>query len=89
MGIAVIIGVTAWDVKDSCETMKDLHKLNVAFNPETAIAPEAMDVCGLEVPTKAEVLKAIQSSPGTAWETAKKYVPDLPELNMPSWLFWN
>jgi hypothetical protein len=90
-GIAVVLGVTAWDLKDSCDTMKDLHELELAFNPATSPDPEASEVCGLRVPTKDEVWAAVKASPSVAWSTASSYVPDLPELSMPKidWTFWN
>ena len=90
-GIAVVLGVTAWDIKDSCDTMKDLHELEKAINPEAASALEAEEVCGLTVPSKDEVWKAVQSSPGDAWLTAKEYLPHLPEFKLPSidWKPWN
>ena len=82
-GIAVIVGVTAWELKDSCATMNDLHQLNVAFNPDAARDPEVTEVCGLEVPSKDKVWQSVKSSPGKAWETAKAHVPDLPEWQRP------
>jgi hypothetical protein len=98
-GVAVIVGVTAWDLNDSCETMKDLHELDVAFNPNAAFDTSATEVCGLEVPTKEEVWQMAKSSPGKAWASAKLYAPDLPEWNAPEfpelnlpeidWTFWN
>jgi hypothetical protein len=90
-GVAVVLGVTAWDIKDSCDTMKDLHELELAFNPATSPDPEASEVCGLTVPTKGEVWAAVKASPGKAWDAAAAYVPDLPELSIPSidWTFWN
>lgn len=30
-GVAVVIGVTAWDLHDACETLKDINELNTAF----------------------------------------------------------
>jgi len=32
IGIAAMLGVTAYDFKDSCDTMRDLHALNVAID---------------------------------------------------------
>ena len=78
-GIVVILGVTAWDLKDSCDTMHDLHELDLAFNPEKRLDPEASEVCGLAVPTKDEVWLAIKTSPTRAWNGAKTYVPALPD----------
>ncbi|MEZ0468925.1 hypothetical protein [Phaeobacter sp. SYSU ZJ3003] len=82
-GIVAIIGVTAWDLKDSCDTMKDLHELEKAFNPEAAAGQEQDEVCGLAVPTKDEIWASVKSSPGEAWKAATSYVPDLPKLTTP------
>ncbi|THD73242.1 hypothetical protein E7681_11095 [Thalassobius vesicularis] len=90
-GIAVVLGVTAWDLKDSCDTMKDLHELELAFVPGTEADPEATEVCGLAVPSTEEVWAAVRSSPTVAWKAAKGYLPDLPELSVPKidWTFWD
>ena len=58
IGIGVIVAVTTLEVRDACDTMKDLHELNVAFNPETATPDGAREVCGTRVPTKEEVWAA-------------------------------
>ncbi|KGM88078.1 hypothetical protein rosmuc_01772 [Roseovarius mucosus DSM 17069] len=79
VGVGVIVGATLWEVKDSCEMMKDLHELDVAFNPESAI--DGTEVCGLRVPDKAEVWQAIRESPSDAWATAKEYTPQLPDFS--------
>jgi len=83
-GIAAIVGVTAWDLNDSCETMKDLHELNVAFNPDLALAPDIKEVCGLEVPSSEEVWQMAKRSPRAGWENAKIHVNKLPDLTLPS-----
>ncbi len=87
----MIIGVTAWDLKEACATMGDLHELELAFNPDAATDPDESEVCGLKVPTKEEVWRAVKSSPGQAWSAAKALVPDLPEFKKPKidWRFWN
>lgn len=79
VGVGVIVGATLWEVKDSCEMMKDLHELDVAFNPESEI--DGTEVCGLRVPDRAEVWQAIRESPSDAWATAKEYTPQLPDFS--------
>ncbi|PKP62172.1 MAG: hypothetical protein CVT86_08320 [Alphaproteobacteria bacterium HGW-Alphaproteobacteria-8] len=79
MGVGVIVGATLWEVTDSCEMMKDLHELDVAFNPESEI--DGTKVCGLRVPDRAEVWQAIRESPSDAWATAKEYTPQLPDFS--------
>jgi|APEBP8051073058_1049385.scaffolds.fasta_scaffold00034_73 hypothetical protein len=89
-GIGVVIAATAWELKDACDTMKDLHELDLAFNPGKAPSSEVTEVCGLKVPTKDELWGMIKSSPGKAYEIAKGALPDLPAFETPSidWKFW-
>jgi Skp family chaperone for outer membrane proteins len=99
VGIAAVVGVTAWELKDACDTMKDLRELELAFNPDTTLDPDVSEVCGLEVPSKEVVWQTVKASPGKAWAAAKEYVPDLPDIEVPdlpdlslpaiNWTFWN
>lgn len=52
-GTAIIVGVTAWDVYDACETMKDINELGSAFGHERE---DQTKVCGMPVPSKEQVL---------------------------------
>jgi regulator of replication initiation timing len=79
VGVGVIVGATAWELKDACELMKDLHELDVAFNPESAV--DGTEVCGTRVPDRAEVWQAIRESPVATWNRAKDYMPDLPDFS--------
>lgn len=91
LGIAAMLGVTAYDLKDSCDTIKDLHSLDVAIDPSKELRVEDAEVCGLRVPTKDEVWASVKSSSKEAWANAAEFVPNLPEFEMPSWrnfLFW-
>lgn len=71
IGIGVVVTATTWEVKDACELMKDLHELDVAFNPENAI--DEREVCGMQVPTRDELWRSVKSSPGAAWDQAAEY----------------
>jgi len=73
--------VTALELDDACDTMKDLHELELAFNPDADNDTDAVEVCGQRVPTKEEVIAELKQSPAKAWEAAKSF--DLPDL--PSW----
>jgi len=98
-GVAVVLGVTAWELKDACDTMQDLRELDLAFNPDTSLDPEVSEVCGRTVPSGEEVWQTVKSSPGKAWASAREHLPDLPELSMPelpefsvpdiNWRFWD
>lgn len=79
VGVGVVVAATAWEIKDSCEMMKDLHELDVAFNPESEF--DGTEVCGMEVPNRAEVWQAIRESPSAAWNGAQEYMPELPDFS--------
>lgn len=97
IGIGVIAGVTALELKDACDTMMDLHELDVALDPSSANDPDVSEVCGMRVPTKEEIWTKVKVSPGAAWQMAKDALPDLPEMlewtipEMPEidWTFWD
>jgi hypothetical protein len=85
IGIGVIVGATAYDLKTSCDTMRDMRALEVAFNPEAASDPSVEEVCGLKVPTKEEVWEKIKASPGDAWNSAGAVLDGLPDMTSFEW----
>lgn len=92
IGIAVVVAATTYDLKTACDTMKDMHALEVAVHPEAANDSSVKEVCGLKVPSKEEIWDKVKASPGQAWDWAKAAVPDVPEMpDMPEidWTFWN
>lgn len=64
VGAVAVVAVTAYDLEQSCELMKELHELDVAFNPEHAI--DEREVCGMQVPTVDEILEGAKAAPGAA-----------------------
>jgi copper chaperone CopZ len=89
IGIGVVVAATAWELKDACDTMKDLHELGVALDPSKANSEEVSEVCGLKVPSKEEIWAKVKASPGEAWAKAKEAVPELPEMPKIDWTPWN
>lgn len=81
VGAAAIVGVTALEMHDACEALKDVQELDIAFNPSSAPSEEAQTVCSIEMPNREELLASIQASPGQSWETAREYTPTLPTLS--------
>lgn len=65
-GVAIIVGVTAWDVYDACETLKDSNELNNAFGQEQE---DQTKVCGMKVPTKEQVLAKIKGNWKAAYQS--------------------
>jgi hypothetical protein len=92
IGVGVVVAATAWELKDACDTMKDLHELEVALDPTKANDASVQEVCGLRVPSKEEIWEKVKASPGAAWQMAKDAMPELPEMpSLPEidWTFWN
>lgn len=79
-GTAVIVGVTALEVKDLCDTLKDMDALRQAFNPDLAPSEESTTVCALEIPTREELWASVKASPRAAWEKARELTPTLEEI---------
>lgn len=80
-GIAVIVGVTGWEITDACLTMRDMEELNSAFGISDADV-DRRRVCGLQVPTVDEVKTTIISGPGEVWAAVKENTPN---LDLPDW----
>jgi hypothetical protein len=53
LGAAVVVSSVGYDAYQSCELIKELHELDVAFNPDNAI--DVNEVCGMRVPTLKEI----------------------------------
>jgi hypothetical protein len=91
VGTSVIVGVTAYEIYDLCETIKDMNELKKAFNPSDSSSDEELTVCSLEVPSKEDILSAVKNSPSAAWEKAKNVTPTLEEIKateMPDFSSW-
>ena len=74
VGAVVVVAVTAYDIEQTCVMMKELHELDVAFNPDHAI--EATEVCGMAVPTAEEILISAKAAPGAALDAAFNALPE-------------
>ena len=70
VGIGIIVGATAYEVKMSCDNMHDLYEMQIEIDPTQARTEDRDMVCGLQVPTKEELWQSIKSSPGAAWDSA-------------------
>ena len=100
-GVTAILVLTAWDLKDICDTMVDLRELQNALAPNDQLDEQTKEVCGYAVPTKDEVWATLKASPSMAWSEAMSYLPEVPEVSMQlpdlstltlpeiDWSFWN
>ena len=69
VGTAIVLGVTFWDLKDACATLKDLNELNRAFDHQPVNHTE---VCGMKVPTQSEALAKVKDNWRAVYTTAAK-----------------
>ncbi|MEM1343679.1 MAG: hypothetical protein AAGI34_03745 [Pseudomonadota bacterium] len=76
-GIAVVAGMTAYELKSLCDTMRDLSEIDDAFALERATADEAQMVCGMEAPTLEDLQARVLASPGVVWSEMQAVLPDL------------
>lgn len=68
VGTGVILAVTAWDVHDACETLKDINELNSVFDhpPE-----DQTQVCGMNVPTAKQVFAQTKTNANAVYQSTK------------------
>ena len=59
IGTAAIVSVTAWELKDLCETAKDMDALNRALNPDEATDVDQTSICSITVPTREELQEKV------------------------------
>ena len=76
-GVAVILGVTSWELYDACQTMKDMDEIIRSMDIHDTV--EKDKACGVEVPSKEEIFKAIKSSPGKVLASVREFGVDIPE----------
>jgi len=77
LGTTLIVGVTAWDIYDYCENLKDLNVLNDVFGYQRV---DQDTVCGIEVPTREEVEAKMRQNLQAAYEKARGQI-DLSHKN--------
>jgi hypothetical protein len=70
LGVAAVVAATAYEVDQSCETMKDLHELDLAFNPDNELDS---GVCGVDVPTTEDLKKQWSDQTGEIYIEAVKW----------------
>ncbi|WIY26121.1 hypothetical protein [Parasedimentitalea psychrophila] len=79
-GTAVIVGVTAMELSDLCQTIRDMNALKRVFEPGAEPDEREARVCAMRVPTRQELWEAAKISPAQAWEAAAELTPTLEEL---------
>lgn len=65
LGTALIVSVTADDVIDACDTIRDMNEMAALLETETAI-DQQNTVCGTKVLTADEVMTSVKQNLGTS-----------------------
>lgn len=79
-GVAVITTATALELHDMCQTIVDMNELRAVFDPSAPVSADQLTVCGMEVPSRQELLQSISESPANAWEAARGAMPTLEDI---------
>jgi len=99
-GIAIVIAATGYELWAACETMTDMRDLNLALGLTEDDDTDVTRVCGLQVPTRAEIWQAIRNSPSTVWASATGALqrsgdaisswemPEIPTPDFGGWWEW-
>ncbi len=78
-GIAIVGGLTMWEIKDLCATIRDMDEIQkAAGTPEAEVGSELIDYCVRPDLAVEHAVGTWKSYPGKEWREYKKYVPDLP-----------
>ncbi|MBI1220590.1 MAG: hypothetical protein GC186_18820 [Rhodobacteraceae bacterium] len=82
-GIPVIVALGAQALQDDCAALRDLHGLDVAFNPQTALGDGG--ACELSMPDAAALWAAVRGDVPALWQKLGQRFEGLPQLNLPDW----
>lgn len=74
-GIAVVLGVTALELKEACDTTRDLEALAAELG-DPAPADDSTTVCGLTVPTREQIATRIAGNTSALWQDARIWLDD-------------
>jgi hypothetical protein len=88
IGVGVSVAMTALDIKDGCESLKELNEMNRAMNLEKE---NESHVCTMQVPAKEEVIAQVIANWRTAYGNAAAWAnqhearlpPDPPAVSYP------
>ena len=79
IGTAAIVGITALELKDLCETAKDMNALNRALNPDEATDVDRTSVCSITVPTREELQEKVSKQTVEFTNNSKTFFAGLKE----------
>jgi hypothetical protein len=75
LGVALVVSVTAMDLKDGCDTARDVNEMLNILDAES-IDDVSSEVCGMKVPSAEEVVSDIKRDIGGTVHEAKERATD-------------
>ena len=93
LGTAVVVGAAAWEIKDLCGTVRDMKEIQRAIDPSESRSEDERRICGMDPPTREEILSQIETAPLDAWRRSRSFLADLdpipPEFETRFNRWWN
>lgn len=89
LGIAAVVGVTAWEINDACAMLEDLESLEASLDELESGAVSGLadvdakreQVCGMEVPTVPEVRERALEAPSKALKEMERWLGTEPSAD--------
>ena len=76
-GSIAVVAITASELKDACDTMKDMNDLNRLMGNN--VSEDQNTVCGQTVPPVEEMMENVMNAPKAAWDKMDEFEVDLPD----------
>ena len=77
LGTAVVVGAAALEINDYCNTIRDMNEIQREITLSKTLSENELKVCGMEVPTRDDVLNQIKTEPIRMWNYSRDFLPDL------------
>lgn len=77
-GVPIVVGLTVWEIRDLCATVRDMDEIHKAAAEAGAEAETEAADCSRPDLAVEHAVNEIGNSSRKAWEESKKYVPHLP-----------
>ena len=93
VGTAVVVGAAALEIKDLCDTIRDMKAIQREIDPSESHSEDERKICGMDTPTQEEILNQIKTVPLDAWQRSQAFLTDLDPIppEFETWLnrWWN
>ncbi len=81
IGVGLMVGITALDVKDACDNLKDLNEMHAEFDLQKE---DESKVCGMRIPSGEEIIAGVKKNWQAAYRAAAESVNRTGDIVLPS-----